>query len=98
MVWVEETICTAKVNEAAKNILNEDAVYKLPYLQPESPYPFENTASFTVSFHILLLLSTETGIFQTGVGVMSLVEGGMKISGNTYLMNNLYASRLYFTI
>jgi hypothetical protein len=34
-------------------------------------------------------------IFQNGVGVMSLVDGGMKISGKAYLMNNLYASRSF---
>ena len=30
---------------------------------------------------------------QEGVGVVSLVEGGLKISGQTHLLNSLYANR-----
>ena len=34
-----------------------------------------------------------TSARQEGVGVVSLVEGGLKISGQTHLLNSLYAHR-----
>ena len=34
-----------------------------------------------------------TSARQEGVGVVSLVEGGLKISGQTHLLNSLYANR-----
>lgn len=35
----------------------------------------------------------QEGSFQEGVGVVSLVEGGLKISGQTHIMDSMYASR-----
>ena len=40
----------------------------------------------------MLMFPTEMST-QEGVGVVSLVEGGLKISGQTHLLDSLYANR-----
>ena len=41
----------------------------------------------------ILIPSNNLIILQEGVGVVSLVEGGLKISGQTHIMDSMYVSR-----
>ena len=51
---------------------------------------------YSIQFSLVSPVSPQnvsTSARQEGVGVVSLVEGGLKISGQTHLLNSLYANR-----
>ena len=52
-----------------------------------------NTVVLVYSY--VIFFSFLGSYFQEGVGVVSLVDGGLKISGQTHILNTLYASRYF---